>query len=141
MPSTAQLIQETPSLQYKLELAAADLVDAPPSGGHALALKDRVQRIRRYRRAWDGLHLSEPRKFIIRAGAFHDTPQSWLFHPSGVLVEQTVSNDLLCTRLVTPLGARSEEQWTIPLQDTVGPLKRFAIDPPQDLLVTLTSVL
>ncbi|KAL1937957.1 hypothetical protein VTO73DRAFT_12707 [Trametes versicolor] len=136
-----RLIRETPSLRYKLELAAADLVDTPPPSGHALALEDRIQRIRRYRQAWDKLHLSKPRRFIIRAGAFHDTPQNWLFHPSGVLVERTVSEDLLCTRLVTPLGARSEEQWTIPLNNAVGHLKRFAIDPSQDLLVTLTSVL
>ncbi|KAI0641772.1 hypothetical protein C8Q79DRAFT_989317 [Trametes meyenii] len=131
-----RFIEESPCLDYKIELAAASLVDHPPPGGHTIPVSERVERVRRYREAWTYLYPSDP--ITLLQGV---KTTRWHFHPSGLFVFVTLSGDLSFVRLPSPLDPFTESRWTVPLQGRLPyRLSEFAVDPAQDLLVVLSCV-
>lgn len=122
------LILETASLQYIIELAVAKQINGPPS---AVSSSRRLELLKNYQSAWKNLKWSREVKIPIESGGL------WELY-GGVLAQNRADGAIVFHQLPSDLRSIDARTWTL------GPdfgmmIRDFAMDPSQDLLVLIES--
>jgi hypothetical protein len=123
-----ELINETASLQYAIELAAAGQVNGPETSGASSA--SRLEALKKHQSSWDNLKWSRELRIPMEGGGL------WELY-GGVLAQSTAEGTLTFMQLPSDLRSIEEKVWTL---ENLGLVVRdFGMDPSQDLLVLIQS--
>lgn len=118
------MINETAILQYKIELGANGMKDGAFS---SLSASEKLDRLKNYRLAWDGLQWSEDKTVEMTMG------QIWELY-GGVLAQARPGKEVLQFRQLSSRYRSIEEKtWTVDVSKFA--VRDFTMDSSQDLLV------
>ncbi|EIW86862.1 hypothetical protein CONPUDRAFT_115643 [Coniophora puteana RWD-64-598 SS2] len=119
------LVDDHATLQYKIELACANMQDGPPSN---LTAADRLSLLKRHQSAWNTLQWTSSQEVSMNTG------RVWELY-GGVLAQSRDPSNLSFRTLPSQLRGVEEQTWNITFEHTI--IRDFAMDPSQDLLVFL----
>ena len=117
------IVSGTLELQYAIELAVAGCED----GSSDLSVAERYDRLLAHQEAWEKLDWTSEYDIPARNGGQVDINDS-------VLAENEDSHTLVFHRLPSQLRGVEASEWTFRVDP---PIRDFAIDPSQDLLVVI----
>lgn len=127
------LIAESPSLQYNIELFAANLIDGPPSG---IGKSTRLSTLRAHQRAWEAVRWSSAHDISLTAAEMSPDLSAWEL--VGGVFAAAVGHHFRFIQLPSTIRGISRREWTIPNIGFV--MKDFAMDRSQNLLVVIEVV-
>jgi hypothetical protein len=123
-----ELINDTASLQYAIELAAAGQVNGPETSATSSAI--RLEALKKHQSSWDSLKWSRELRFPMESGGL------WELY-GGVLAQSTAEGMLTFMQLPSDLRSIEEKVWTLGKFGFV--VRDIGMDPSQDLLVLIQS--
>lgn len=129
-----RIIDASEHLQYKIELAAASMVDGPPGG---LTTPERRIALRKYVRAWRELEFSSQPTLAIALGEDKNWESRADISGNVFLLAKPKSLELV--QLPSRIKGIQEKRWTIDTSELGFGVTRFAMDPAQDLLVVVND--
>ena len=120
---------DTPSVQYKLALCVAAMIDGPPSG---LSLSERLEKLNAYMNLWS----HTPFTLLPIVPSSPSQPREIRNWPSnhGVL-PHAIGNELRLLRPSSSVRGVEERTWTLDLNQLEYHFDMCAVDVAQDLLV------
>ncbi|KAI9513051.1 hypothetical protein F5148DRAFT_972382 [Russula earlei] len=121
------LIDDTVSLQYRIALYSAGLIDGPSS---TLTTSERLSLLKSYEASWKDMDWSAQISLPVAEGGL------WEFY-GNVWAHSTGIDTIEFVQLPSRLRGISLRQWTVRLD--FAP-RDFGIDPSQDLLVTIERI-
>jgi hypothetical protein len=120
------LIDETTTLQYRIELFASGMVDGPPGD---LSTRERLELLRSYETSWKKIEWNEHSTILSPHGHLWELYGNVWAHSRG-------SDAIDFVQLPSRLRGIPMRQWTLKF-DFVP--RDFGMDPSQDLLVTIEN--
>ncbi|KDQ56131.1 hypothetical protein JAAARDRAFT_59537 [Jaapia argillacea MUCL 33604] len=125
--SFKNLIDHSPHLKYKIELAVAGMIDA---GGNNISIKERRTRLMKYQSNWTDLQWQQVENLPLSGGNVWE-----LF--GNVMAVKTRSGGLSFKRLAGHSRSVAAKSWD--LENLGVEFMTFALDPSQDLLVLVET--
>lgn len=122
------LVDQTPTLQYTINLAVAGQESSCAGVDSPAALLDALKR---HQNAWDELKWSRQLRLPMRSGGL------WELY-GGVLAQSDEEGGIFFYRLPSDLRSIEEKQWSLG-PSFPCPVRDFAMDPSQDLLLLIEN--
>ncbi|KAH9946939.1 hypothetical protein B0H21DRAFT_740933 [Amylocystis lapponica] len=127
----SRVIDASDYLQYKIELAAADMADGPAGG---LTAPERRNMLMRYQKAWREVTFSSRPTLTIPSDK--DDPTGII---SGDVFLQVKPKSLRLIQLPSRTKRKEERRWSIDTAALGFSVEKIAMDPSQDLLVVVNE--